>query len=1135
MSHMELQRHLCDKLRGLPADDHELNGYREESVPVLNSDLSLSCTLIGRVSKSDHVADVQSWPDLLPEFRDHLRGCGITQAKHAQPYLWPYIWKGKDALCVGQPKTGKTTAYLIPLIAAGLFCKHKLTKSDGQFSFNVFICPTVESAQNVTSLTRKLIPPKTLKVVCVERATKLSQKQPDLRKELRNEADIVIATPAAFLQIVDESVLSLKFCSRIVFDEADKLLLMHMTDVKQIYLKYVKAGQERLRDMPGIKTESVLRMCKTIVIAEKFTKEVADFQTCSHSNSIGVVTDNFEAAIHSGVEFKAYFATEEKQRTAHLTDSLSQAQLYLDRIIVCCCTQAEAAIAGQEITKFMIDNEKLVQVPATRLCVVDDETTNYTHSQTRSKWCSQSPPVLVVSDDHLPTALQMTGIRNAQCIIHFSVPTDTKTKGQFAQRFNLMSDNFKKQQQSLVLLSVLILTNENSGQAHELTELYERLGLPVPENLLQLRNDSPRGLCRRMASTGHCPFETYFCYKDHFLVKDPDETLPLKGQVKFFIGNIVTANELYVRIMETRDDETKGEWKEWPHQLADIADELSDLRDEEYACIAHPEPGQMFAVIHGGHVRRVRVLEDPHAAPLEYYEAERRKYVHVFHVDYGSKTFVERRLLIPLTNRLKEYPALAHRVFVIGVKPPENLVTWSPEAFDFVRSAFEKEEFHHMSGWIFITASGCMWLQDVKLHHRLKSIAGGIETIGQTLTQALIANGHAVPAPPPPFPEHNDSHTTMKTQFRISEQWKIASNAFIPADEMVVVNLIHFKSLAEFYVRRTSFDSCLRNLEQEMLLDDDLIPVTSPQTGLICMQRYSHAGVTSLNRAVVLRVKKNGCVDVFYLDHGEDFEVDADTLYQIRKKHIEQLPFQAIKCRLDGVDQNSDLDPEVVYDMTRNEEDEYKNLLVKRVRDPIDDLYDVTLHELVEVNECEWVYRSLHHTLSLPGIGSPSTDLLRIAKPVRVMDDDDDEELHSHRQAEQNFKADIDEMAGKLFQRIPFQSVSRPGFTARGAPGEEPQRSSAADADEEYGMCFQPPPRIDYEPGDFDYKLEYDLSPDPIDPDDAPDCDESDDDLDLDHPSEREHVPDVEIRVGEDGVSVLHINQEEVVFDFPQP
>jgi hypothetical protein len=932
---------------------------------------------------------------------------------------------------------------------------------------------------------------------------------------LRNGANIVIATPTAFIQILDQSVLSLKQCVRIVFDEADKLLLMHMATVKQIYLRYGKMAQEKIRDVPGLKSESALRMCKTILVAEKYTTEVSDFRNISHFNSVTVITDNFEAAIHSGTEFKAYFASDDKQRIQHLRDSLTNAFQYLDRIVVCCCTDEDAAAAGKEVSQLLADGHAVV---------MGTSTTRYDMNQTAAKWNSRSAPVLVVSDILLPTLIQTTGIRNAQCLIHFSIPDEPKSKGQFALRFNLMSDLFRNEQQVRNLLSVLILTNENSGQAHEFTDLYERLGLPVPDNLLQLRNSSPRGLCRRMAATGHCPFQKYFCYKDHFLVKDPKETLPQSGQVKFFIGNIVTANEMYVRIIETRDDESKGEWTQWPHQLSDIMDELNELRDESYDTISDPKPGDMYAVIHGDNVRRVRVLDVPHAARLEHYELERRKYVNVFHVDFGSKTQIERRLLIPLPEQLKKFPDLAHRVFVIGVTPPENLVTWSPESFDFVKGMFERDEFHHLSGWIYITASGCMWMDEVRIHHRLKSIAGGIETIGQTLAQTLIMNGHAVAAPLPAFPDHNTSYKKTKNRFRIQEQWDLASRAFLPKDEMVEVNLIHFKSLSDFHVRLTSNDKCLMRLEKDLMSDDLMSPITSPVVGMICMQRYSYEGVECMNRAIIMRIKANNMVDVFYLDHGEDHEVDQNTLYEIRQKHIQMLPFQAIRCRLDGVTQNKELDPELVYDMTRTEDNEYKPLLAQRIGDPDDMRYTITLHELIESDETEWVYRNLTVPLAAVGIETSPSELLRISKPIRI-DDDDEDDPESHTEAERNFMNNANELASNYFSRItgrlPLAAVSMPGFTARGDPGEAPLRYSEADADEEYGSSFPPPPEVCIDPADFDYELDNDLPPDPIDEQDELDL-ESDDELDLAHPTLGDDIDvEFEVQVDENGDPVL--------------
>ena len=193
----------------------------------------------------------------------------------------------------------------------------------------------------------------------------------------------------------------------------------------------------------------------------------------------------------------------------------------------------------------------------------------------------------------------------------------------------------------------------------------------------------------------------------------------------------------------------------------------------------------------------------------------------MLHVDFGRKTEVEVRHLMPLPLALKRLPPLAHRAFVIGIRPPENLVTWSPEAHHFVCCMVEKPEFHHMSAWIFVSASGCLWLHDVKLHHRLKSIASGIEAVGQAFAVSLIASGQAVSAPPPPFPGHSGCLSDMKMQFLIDEQWTLASRAFLPDNDIQHVYLLHFKTVAHFFVRPASFDSSLCTLEQELSFRSD--------------------------------------------------------------------------------------------------------------------------------------------------------------------------------------------------------------------------------------------------------------------------------------------------------------------------
>jgi ATP-dependent RNA helicase RhlE len=147
---------------------------------------------------------------------------GYTLPTPIQDKAIPQVLLGQDVVGIANTGTGKTAAFLIPLI-------HKVLTHPKE---NILvIVPTRELAIQIQDELKGFIAGmKLYSVVCVG-GTSIGNQMRDLR--YRNE--FVIGTPGRLKDLIERGVLNLSFFKTVVLDEADRMLDMgFINDMRQI-------------------------------------------------------------------------------------------------------------------------------------------------------------------------------------------------------------------------------------------------------------------------------------------------------------------------------------------------------------------------------------------------------------------------------------------------------------------------------------------------------------------------------------------------------------------------------------------------------------------------------------------------------------------------------------------------------------------------------------------------------------------------------------------------------------------------------------------------------------------------------------------------------------------------------------
>lgn len=176
--------------------------------------------------------------DLDPKLLDGIEALGFEEMTPIQEEAIPQILGGKDLIACAQTGTGKTGAYVIPLIDS-------LTFEESNFTRGLIIAPTRELAaqidQNIEALSY-FTGISSIPIFGGKDAGSFDKQ----KYAIRNGADVLVATPGRFLMHLALGYLDLSHVEMLILDEADKMLDMGFhADITKI-VSYLPENRQTL-------------------------------------------------------------------------------------------------------------------------------------------------------------------------------------------------------------------------------------------------------------------------------------------------------------------------------------------------------------------------------------------------------------------------------------------------------------------------------------------------------------------------------------------------------------------------------------------------------------------------------------------------------------------------------------------------------------------------------------------------------------------------------------------------------------------------------------------------------------------------------------------------------------------------
>ncbi len=172
--------------------------------------------------------------NLKPELVESLRKVGFITATEVQEKTIPELIKGKNLVIRAKTGTGKTAAFLIPIMQA--FSGARATEA-------IIIVPTRELALQIVSFAQQVGRPLRINTVPVYGGSSIAVQM----NALRQSPEIIVGTPGRLMDLIKRGVLDLSRIKYLVLDEADIMLDMgFIDDVESIIARTPRTKQTML-------------------------------------------------------------------------------------------------------------------------------------------------------------------------------------------------------------------------------------------------------------------------------------------------------------------------------------------------------------------------------------------------------------------------------------------------------------------------------------------------------------------------------------------------------------------------------------------------------------------------------------------------------------------------------------------------------------------------------------------------------------------------------------------------------------------------------------------------------------------------------------------------------------------------
>lgn len=817
--------------------------------------------------------------------RNILRNMSVEGPMILQSVSWPVILRGHSLFMVSPMASGKTFGYL-PAVCS-LVCDSKDSESlETGGPLCIIVCATAQSVANIERVAKLCL--QTDRVLgCYAGVDNFH-----ITTTLLNGCDLLVATPSALTRLLQarDFGVDLRRLTTFVLDDFERLSEVYASEVK--YFNHKIKGMLKNRANKEQKVQYVVASRIWCDFMEPLAKNVPDTVIC-----IGA----FQECVLYSKANTSVTLVEKKNKLDSVLEFLKSIDAS-KRTVIVCQSNDEVELLENALKK----SGHVVFSGNNDMTIHDLYKLNVSWAEFKVPLIG---PILVCCDENL---IHMN-VTDAHNLVHYSMP---KLFSMFSKRFSVLNDNYPsifKSECENVKIKVL-LEETNVEQLPKILNFIKRCNDNVPSilddisaNIMKQKDVLKAAkyipLCETFLTLGYCP-DYYHCQDRHTILKDydtPKDWLPNEGTIKCKILYYHSATLYSARLLSCT---VNGTTTNYPQAYGKLSIKMGMYYSKESNRRLHgiPKIGDVCATsIKLNFYVRCQVVKI-----LSKYEKGNPNKVLVKLIDEERLDVTRDIYLYHLPDELKEIESRVVRVRLADIQPKDKDITFSDLAKERLEQITEKNEEIFVRGDVCLTLGNCIFVNTLEACEDLTSLNEVV--VKYDFKQELLDN-HAIPNP-----EHlaklekmcTESGLTVKKELKVTEPKMPVKNlpkgswAFLEKDTLSRVYCASAINPDKFFVRLDKFESCMVGLLKDIKKHVDANPgrCEKVKEGEIVLAKFPDDEMYERARIDCIKEDTAKC---FFVDQGDWREIPLSHLTPITEKLINQLPFQAIECRLVGI------------------------------------------------------------------------------------------------------------------------------------------------------------------------------------------------------------------------------------------
>ncbi|GBP15585.1 Putative ATP-dependent RNA helicase TDRD12 [Eumeta japonica] len=828
--------------------------------------------------------------NFVPNIHAVLRNFSVKHPMMLQTVSWFTILRGFSLFMISPSHSGKTLGYLPAICNLVL---HHYQETDRFGPICIIVCATARAVSDAADLCKKFLGKSKIVLsyysgVCEEH----------FLTELLNGCDILVCTLPALIRLMNvvHSSLNLQRFSILVMDDCEILSQIHEKEIKSLIFKVKKLLQMRVNNVERIQIIVASKIWCDFM--EPFAKWAPDTVVC--------IGSHLECVLYSKVLTSIEFL-QKNQKVDTVGEFMKNVDMTKKTVIVC-QTNEEVALLESRLKQ-----DKLI------VFVANNDMTVETIYNLSEEWREYSDPVLspvLVCCDKNLVHLNITDAHN---LLHYSLPRLYST---FAKRFSVLADSYPSifaSNKSNSNMIKILLDEENIEQLPKILHFVKRCSKEIPPYLDQkasnvmIEKDTMKAqrlvpLCEYLLSLGQCP-DFWNCKARHTVFKEYDEPpqwVPKHGFITFQVISINGAVMYSARLLSHI---INGTVNKYPQNYSIIAMKMAMYYSNEHNRRPHgiPKIGDICTVAAKLNLyQRCQIVEiltvndkeNPELLLIKLIDDEKWQKAKAVHLYY-------------LPEELKNMPSYVVQVRLGNVQPKDKDVTYSYIADDLVKKMLKSDENFYMKAEIILAIGNILIVDKLEV---CQDLVFANQSVVRYDVKKELLKAHALT---------NDEHVaklqkivemaglSAQSKDVIAQDVKTISVikktlkpcwAHLNKDDFSLVYFASANNLDQIFVRLVKFQNCLDSLTkdiQKYIANEKYEKMTTYKIGELVLAKFPDDCL--YYRARIEETINKIKYRCFFVDHGDWREISVSCILPITEEFVSRMPFQAIECRLVGI------------------------------------------------------------------------------------------------------------------------------------------------------------------------------------------------------------------------------------------